>query len=337
LEIKNVVVLSGKSVQIKLESFKTNSEYDSLILSYSDDPLMVDRLTDVKLNIKDYQDSFSKPIEIDHLQSGLQYHFNIKAGFKNVMGSPSKPFGILVDEIPNPPILSHTIVNIDPAEIRISFNPSEIKGSAVLRYRLYHSAIESFEEHYLTCDESVEQLREEKGNFILNVSKPRWATPYYFRLTAINLMGESILSNISKETRVDVPPNTPLKPTAKKISKNSIQISTTTPESKGSPIVKYRIISQKVTVQNDNLEIVPDSDQEYFIKIKPGKALEYKIEVEHDTSYRFYVSAGNHVGFSEYSPWSDTFNIGIMELIRPLSSQTRIHQDRYSIERFFLS
>lgn len=203
-EIKSMTVVSATSAEALFQFAQDCSPdgeyvYSSLILKYSDDPAMVDRITKRKMDSATCQKSLKKPYLIEDLTPGKVYYFSITAGHDGVYGPPSKPYSILVDELPNCPTSVSAEIVDNPTAFKIHFEePQSNKGSEILRYKVYHSSTSDFKEKFLALDVPKEQVDFENDHRLsLILQDPHYTVPYYFKISSVNIMGESTLSESS--------------------------------------------------------------------------------------------------------------------------------------------
>lgn len=106
-----------------------------------------------------------------------------------------------MDAYPAPPSIIATEVRTDPLGVRIIFQePNYTNCSSITRYKLYQSSKENFNDEYLGGDYLLSNL-ETVGEFkYIDLDQPQVATPYFFKIAAINSMGEGSKSQPSSET-----------------------------------------------------------------------------------------------------------------------------------------
>ena len=212
----------------------------------------------------------------------------------------------------------------NPPTIQIIFQaPEENNSSKVLRYRVYQSNSPDFSDQYLAMDLPIEVLDDFQENITISMSDSHTAVPYYFKLTAVNIKGESELSDISNETIIDFPPEKPTKPLIKRKSARSIHIFSTCPPGAGTFSSRFKVTTITVPKTTNATSISRDDSRQENSIIVPAtiftngkRELHYTVpEVDTTLSYSFSVVAINSIGFSESSEWSDDIEIGNFELL----------------------
>jgi hypothetical protein len=313
LEIRRLELLASDTV-IAFVGCEENGpyEYSTVTISYSDDATMNERVQSHTYGKGDVADG----IKIEGLQSGLIYYFHVIPGHEKVTGSPSKLVSTLVDGLPDAPKISSARAKLSPPAIQILFSPSTNSGSPVTSYRLYHSQTMDFKESFLTIDEKVENIPQRGDFLVFIINEPQLAVPYYFKVSAVNLMGESVLSDISSETIVDMVPPRPEKPVVKKISSSSLKISCNNPVPLGSSPTKFKIKMCKIIDEDgQNEELLQEIVVEQIISVRNHEFQHTIDAVERGTTYKFAVRACNSQGDSEQSEWSDEVDIGNLNVM----------------------
>ncbi|KAJ3325846.1 hypothetical protein HDV06_002231 [Boothiomyces sp. JEL0866] len=289
--------------------------YSSVILKYTDDPAMVEGITKRKLDVASFQKSLKKPYLVEELAPGKVYYFNITAGHDGVFGPPSKPFSILVDALPNCPTAVSAEIMENPVAFKISFEePALNKGSEILRYKVYHSSTPDFRERFLALDVAKDQVDQEKDHrSSVILQDPHYTVPYYFKVSSVNTMGESPLSEASSKLIIDFPPNQPLKPKVKRASSSTIQIATSCGIGQYSPPTCFKVSMYKVNkdVEPNELFDVQEFTVSAVTSFADHKEMHLTIDMlSPGTTYKFQVVAINAVGSSTPSEWSDEVDIG---------------------------
>eukprot|EP00842_Homolaphlyctis_polyrhiza_P006747 jgi/Hompol1/7073/HPOL_005179-RA len=243
-----VTVTSATAVQV-LVSFPAKNdaiEYSRLSLYYSDDPAMTENVRVKKVaaaaatavadsESKDKQ----KMLFISGLTSGKYYYFQVTLGQDDVESERTKPEMVLVDVLPAAPTAIKTSVILTPATaVRIVFNqPASNGGSQIKCYRVYTSTSPSFVEKFLAAEMSTDDLIHDKEDFVaIMYYDPQIAVPLFFKVAAVNVMGEGAASETSAETIVDFPPSKPSKPAIKRISSSAVQVVSHVEPNRGSPV-----------------------------------------------------------------------------------------------------
>ncbi|KAJ2997155.1 hypothetical protein HDV02_005834 [Globomyces sp. JEL0801] len=322
MEVNHVKVTSATSVELTL-GYSTEIEpkawkFNSMSVSYSSDPTMSSNVLKKKLDPSNYQKSLKRPITIEGLQCGTQYYFNIVVGFDDVLGDPSRPISALVDCLPNELVILSASANSSPPSFDIIFQPTiGNKGSDTLSYKVYHSPTSDFKEYFLALNSPKEEVKSLEGSTSLKVclSDPQIAVNYYFKVSAVNKMGEGPLSEMSSRSIIDFPPPAPNKPSVKRQTSSSVLIAALSKNGIGSPTVSFRIQLFKVVEVNG--EKVREANPDFEFKAlatscaTPGyKELQYQInELIPGTTYQVKVYAMNECGESEESEWSDEIDI----------------------------
>ncbi|KAI8893171.1 hypothetical protein BC833DRAFT_313278 [Globomyces pollinis-pini] len=322
MEVNHVKVTSATSVELTL-GYSTEIEpkawkFNSMSVSYSSDPTMSSNVLKKKLDPSNYQKSLKRPIIIEGLQCGTQYYFNIVVGFDDVLGDPSRPISALVDCLPNELVILSASANSSPPSFDIIFQPTiGNKGSDTLSYKVYHSPTSDFKEYFLALNSPKEEVKSLEGSTSLKVclSDPQIAVNYYFKVSAVNKMGEGPLSEMSSRSIIDFPPPAPNKPSVKRQTSLSVLIAALSKNGIGSPTVSFRIQLFKVVEVNG--EKVREANPDFEFKAlatscaTPGyKELQYQInELIPGTTYQVKVYATNEYGESEESEWSDEIDI----------------------------
>ena len=208
----------------------------------------------------------------------------------------------------------------NPPAIQIIFqSPEHNKSSKVLRYKVYQSNTPDFADQYLAMDLPAEIFEfSQQDNMTITISDAHTAVPYYFKLSASNAKGESVLSSSSTETIIDFPPEKPGKPLVKRLSMRSFHVSSICPPGAGTFPSKFKVTmvtSPKIT--NAHPVVLAESKVESSVMIPATIHISGKREVHYTVndvdpllSYTFSVVAVNSTGFSESSEWSDDVDIG---------------------------
>lgn len=315
VEISAIKVTSANSVELLIGlEYSDKYVFSALSIVYSDDPTMTERLQTRNLEVTNYQDSFKQPVHIDGLTSGITYYFYLVAGHEKILGTPSKPVMALVDALPNAPSLSSTkVISAPECSVEISFKaPSSTGQSTITRYKLYYSELPNFKDPFLGIDEPVENLKSSDGCLIMTLKDAQMTVPYYFKISAMNMMGEGPLSERSDLNYIDVPPPKPLKPVVKKISATSIQLVSSNVPCRGSPPSQFKI----TMIQGHRDEKDQENMHKEFlamptISANHKKELKFTIDsVEPGKTYKFSVVASNSSGNSPPSDWSDSIDTG---------------------------
>ena len=218
------------SVFIPLKSKSESIEYSRLALIYSNDPSMQDNhrvLIDIdeqsnqpnqpwkstiksasvdkdgaidKDNKEPEEKTITRKVKITNLDSGKFYFFQLVPGFQDVDGPPTEPESIFVDGFPQPPPKPVSIVNSDNLSITILSELGATTGSAISSYRLYHSNDHSMKPSFLVDQILVTNMQLEDGKIKFIFSNPELRLSHYFHVTAVNIMGESVPSEVSDKS-----------------------------------------------------------------------------------------------------------------------------------------
>jgi hypothetical protein len=245
-----------------------------------------------------------RKVKVTNLEFGKFYFFQLIAGYQDVDGTPTDPESVFVDGLPQPPPKPMTIVNFDTPDIIILCEPGSTTGSAIESYRLYHSVDSSMNLKFLIDEISASNLELEGGKIKFVLSHPELRIPHYFNVTAVNKMGEGMASDISDKCVIDYAPNQPSKPIIKKLSANSLKISSHVTPNGGSDVDLF-IISMFKPGEDRVIQFKTNSEIHY------GTHLEYVIgDLESEIDYEFQVVAKNEAGSSIPSEKSDVINLG---------------------------
>ncbi|KAL5038487.1 hypothetical protein BDV3_006364 [Batrachochytrium dendrobatidis] len=320
-----VVVTSATSVQITLSAPSPKNDIPVLswlMLYYSNDPAMSERAKSRRVSV----DSSGKIQEKDRvfvlneLEPGSHYYFHVTTGHDDVESDPSRPEIVLVDAIPSAPTAITTTIILSPPSIRIAFKPPmDTTGTAVTKYRVYSSSSSAFHDRFLVLEtDAADAVEEHDGTKAVTYYDPQVSVPLYFKIAAVNTMGEGPLSDTSSETILDFPPNQPSKPTVKKISLSSVQISANVKPNKGTPVQSFVVVISKVQSQisgqatGNSTEQIQNINKEIVVPTTHGHPndLLYIIDnLERGTIYRFSVQASSFGGDSPMSELSDNVDI----------------------------
>lgn len=211
------------------------------------------------------------------------------------------------DGLPFAPDQPKVLVDLLPPLMTIQFGPADCTGSAIQSYRLYHSTDASMKESFLAGEIKVADVASkpdsEKYKFILD--NPELRVSHFFKITAVNAMGESPGSDTTEKATIDFVPRQPSKPIVKKMSSTSVQVSSKVIPNGGSEIDKFRILLSKVASEGESVT------QEVPVYEFYRGELEYTLSsLEPDTMYELCVIASNCMGASEPSEKSDPVNLG---------------------------
>lgn len=348
------MVTSSTSVTVsvaippKSKTDPNSIEYSRLALIYSSDPCLQDsrkilidledhssisRRTTVKSNHGERASSPEKDtgaeketeektvvrkVKVTNLESGKFYFFQLIAGIQDVDGPPTDAESIFVDGLPQAPPKPMAVVDFDNNCITIFSDLGSTTGSPIQSYRLYHSVDSNMESKFLIDEISSSNLKLESGKIKFVFSNPELRLSHYFNVTAVNMMGESlpseisdkcVIGNINRVTVLDYAPSQPSKPIIKKLSGTSLQISSQITPNGGSDVDFFTISIFKSN--EDSEEKIKTSSEILY-----GTHLEHVIDgLELETSYEFQVIARNGVGPSSPSEKSDKIRLGIFLLI----------------------
>ncbi|KAH9272283.1 hypothetical protein BASA83_005375 [Batrachochytrium salamandrivorans] len=334
-----VSVISDTSVKVQLTvppPKSPESLMSQLFLYYSNNPEMgVDaKCKTIEVNSNGEINEQSRVFTITELEKGTQYYFQVTTGHQDVESDPSDPTIVLVDAIPNPPIAISASVILSPPAIRVMFKPNpESVGSPVLRYRLFTSTTPEFLQQFLVVETETADLIKDHGDWdAVTYYDPQISVPLYFKIAAVNIMGEGQLSESSTEIILDFPPNKPLNPVIKRITSSSVQIESYVQPNKGTPVQSFLVVIVKVKPQDAIATTVGnvEADSYYDRKevIVPATHthpydLVHTIEgLERDTIYKFSVQANNQGGDSPFSDFSE--NVDIDALV-PAPGDIHVH------------
>lgn len=203
---------------------KDSIEYSRLALVYSSGPCMQDSrkiLIDLeertntigKANIKAIHggknaekedaekelEEKTRKVKVTNLESGKFYYFQLIAGIQDVDGPPTKQESIFVDGLPLPPSKPMALVDLDTPSITILSDLGSATGSPIQSYRLYHSVDSSMKPSFLVDEISANKIKLESGKIKFLFADPELRISHYFNITAVNMMGESIPSEISEK------------------------------------------------------------------------------------------------------------------------------------------
>ncbi|RKO85392.1 hypothetical protein BDK51DRAFT_48057 [Blyttiomyces helicus] len=240
-----------------------------------------------------------KMVRIVGLEAGRYYFFQLVAGHEDVDGPPTPIEGILVDALPTAP--PKPSVAITPGRRAISVliqHEPATGGSKALRYKVYHSNDASMQEHFLVAEIDVAAAAAETngdGPLAFDYDAPQIAVPHYFRVAAVNLMGEGPSSVPSEEAFI-------------------VQISTTVSTEGQSEVESYVVIVHRESTSDP--ETLPLKTEQLLV---PATAPSGPAEMVHTIdnltpgmAYRFQVEAVNRVGRSEPSENSDRINFDVL-------------------------
>ncbi|KAI8929388.1 hypothetical protein BC831DRAFT_444240 [Entophlyctis helioformis] len=336
-----IVITSATSVQVSvtMPPGKTDTtEYSWLVLACSDDPAMaVEHVKSIKIAVKrdgSATEAITKVATFTGLTSGKYYYFRVVLGHLDVEGDPTRPEMVLVDALPNKPLELKTAVMFSPVAIRLIFKqPLPNGGSAITRYRVYTSPTPSFAERFFVAEMGTDELIQESDDTVaLTYYDPQIAAPLYFKMAAVNTLGEGTASDASPETIVDFPPNKPSKPVVKRISSSSVQVVSHVEPNRGSAVQSFLVILSKIRSVDGTVEAplamsgssamlssVSEANltdrKEMVVPTMHGHPndLVYVIDgLERGTTYKVRVQASNGGGDSALSDLSDEIDIDVL-------------------------
>jgi hypothetical protein len=319
VEIQSITAKDSSACTIRLNEFEINEKILShVMVTYSDDPMMEVGIFKKIFNVENQS---IMDLIVDKLLSGTKYYFNVSAGFEKVFGVASNTVSILVgtaflilDQLPEAPEILSVQTSVSPPSIQLLFSPANTSGSEIESYRLYHSQSADFSEYYLALTESVEKIPIFDGNYLFSLNEPQMAVSYYFKIAAVNRMGEGKLSTMSSEIIVDIPPGSPEKPIVKKLTANSLKITAINPKTIGSLPSRFKLTMCRIN--EDGTNTLEDILIYQVVSMHKNYEFHHTINnVGRGISYKFQLIACNAHGDSDASEWSDIVNSGKLNLI----------------------
>jgi hypothetical protein len=141
-----------------------------------------------------------KKVKVTNLETGKFYFFQVVAGQLDVDGPPSKTESIFVDGLPHAPSQPLLQISLKPAFINISLDQATCTGSPIISYRLYHCSQTDRKDAFLINEMKKEQLLQvlEGEKIKFSLENPELRIPHYFKVSAVNLMGEGPCSEWSE-------------------------------------------------------------------------------------------------------------------------------------------
>jgi hypothetical protein len=206
----------------------------------------------------------------------------------------------------------------------IQFGPADCTGSAIQLYRLYHSTDASMKESFLAGEIKVADVatKPDSEKYKFTFDNPELRLSHYFKITAVNAMGEGPGSDTTEKAVIDFAPRQPSKPIVKKLSSSSVQVSSKVLPNGGSEIDKFKILLSKVTGEGVT------STQEFPVYEFYRGELEYTLSsLEPDTTYEVCVIASNCMGASDPSEKSDPVNLGKLLMLIIFLKTTKMGLD----------
>jgi hypothetical protein len=141
--------------------------------------------------------------------------------------------------------------------------------------------------------------------FKFTFDNPELRVSHFFKITAVNAMGESLGSDTSEKAVIDFVPNQPSKAVVKKLSSTSVQVLSSVTPNGGSEIDKFRILLYKKIGQEEaTMQEFPVYD------FHRGELENTLSSLEPDTTYEVQIIASNCMGSSKPSEKSDPVNLG---------------------------
>jgi hypothetical protein len=202
-KIKDACVVNGSAVELSFcleaDTPMEHPDFDHVLINYSEDSMLMDNVNTDFLKTNDIEYVLQNTIFIDGLKSGVKYYFNATAWKGNLSGTHSQVFGIVVDAVPETPHLVSVNAMHDPPKIDILLKVTDTRGSPVQRLKLYQSETVDFVESYLAQDVAINEAQKIADCFLLTINDPHLAVPYFFKVSCVNAMGESELSECSQE------------------------------------------------------------------------------------------------------------------------------------------
>nr|KAJ3422380.1 Lebercilin [Polyrhizophydium stewartii] len=353
--VPSVTVTSATSIQVSLAMplLTESHQISRFVVYYSDDPSMAGNVQTKKIQVdaaelvkasaaaaaaatgnatsaaKPAPKDLTKTFALTGLTSGKRYYLQVTSCHADVESDPSRPEVVLVDTAPLAPTNLKTNVTLSPTAVRLVFKPPASNGgSPIARYRVYTSPTASFAEKFLVAEIGVDELIQEQGDAVaVSYYDPQIAVPMFFKIAAVNVLGEGALSETSPETIVDFAPNQPSKPVVKRISSSSVQVLSRVEPNRGSPVQSFLVLMFK------SGDVGPEQQQaggsahgstqmlglmdrkEIVVPTLHGHPydLTYTVEgLDRGTTYRFQVQASNAGGDSTFSDLSEEANIDVL-------------------------
>ena len=309
-------VLSGTSVEVAIDgsSFAVESEFSRFSVHYSTDPNVNEHVFIKKMEASPGLKRYTAVIE--NLTNAAYYYFKIRAGYVDVDGPLTEMESLKVDVVPGAPENIKATTLPETGTIQVEFKAPEPRGSAITSYRLYQSSSSQFETSYLLADVEVSAATRDQG-LVISFPDPQIDVSYFFKVAAVNGQGEGEWSTVSAETILDYPPLQPLKPTIKRKSTQTVVLSATVPNGKGSVLVQFILYTFKVGpngLEEENKAIVSAT--------KPNEIHHTIQGLASGTSYQFQIQAQNKLGLSPKSELSEIVNI---DALVPAIAQLSAH------------
>ncbi len=221
-----------------------------------------------------YASSQSKEFIDNSFNFGTTYSYRIIAN--NIIGSSEYSSEVSIVPGTNPDRPENIILEMDSGDVRISWEEPNNGGNEIIGYNIYRSAKSNNSYRYIGNSKSM-----------LYVDNVNSTDDYYYRVTAINDMGESEFS-VEQHIFTGSPPNAPGNLIAL-VGNNESTLLWDTPEDNGSPIKYFNVY-------------ISDNNITGFELVDNCEALTYTLsDLRNNQTYYIYVTAVNELGESTRS------------------------------------